>query len=82
MQSMTVYDAYRLMQHMGDTFNIIHRMGCLLQQYTVDMYSKVEAAQLMFIWHNQQKLWTELYNGLADALHDQDVNVDGAHIGK
>ena len=76
------YYAYRLMQCMGDTNNIIHKMGQLFQQYTVDMYSKVEAAWLMFLWHNQQKLWAELYSSLMDALHDQDVNVDGAQIGK
>ena len=76
------YYAYRLMQHSGDTFILIHRMGHLFQQYTVDMYSKVEAAQLMFIWHNQQKLWAELYRSLVDALHDQDANFNGAQIGK
>ena len=46
------YYAYRLMPHSGDTFNIVHRVGCLFQQYIVDMYSKVEAAHLNFIKHN------------------------------
>ena len=38
------YYRYRLMVKSGQTFNIIHRMGSLFQQYIVDMYSKVEAA--------------------------------------
>ena len=37
------YYTYRLMVRSGTTFNIIHRMGRLFQQYIVDMYSKVEA---------------------------------------
>ena len=35
------YYAYRLMLHSESTFNIVHRMGFLFQQYVVDMYSKV-----------------------------------------
>ena len=38
------YYPYRLMLHSGSTFNIVHRMGHLFQQYVVDMYSKVELA--------------------------------------
>ena len=33
------YYAYRLMAHSGDTFNIVHRVGHLFQQYIVGMYS-------------------------------------------
>ena len=54
------YYAYRLMLHSGSTFNIVHRMGCLFQQYVVDMYSKVEASWLWFIRNNQPKLHAEL----------------------
>ena len=36
---------------------------------------------MKFICQNQQKLQAELYSSLADVLHDQDVNVDGAQIG-
>ena len=76
------YYAYRLMPHSGHTFNIIHRLGHLFQQYIVDMYSKIEASRLLFIWHNQKKLHAELYCGLADALNVQGEDVDGAQIGK
>ena len=76
------YYAYRLMAHSGDTFNIVHRVGHLFQQYIVDMYSKVEAAHLAFIKYNQTKLCAEVYPGLADAIHDQDGGVDGSHIAR
>ena len=40
---------YRLMVHGGETFNIIHRLGRLFQQYIVDMYLKIEAERLYFL---------------------------------
>ena len=70
------------MAHSGDTFNIVHRVGHLFQQYIVDMYSRVEAACLAFINQNQRKLCAEVYQGLADAIHEQDGEVDGSHIGR
>ena len=39
------YYCYRLMVRSQNTFNIVHRMGRLFQQYIVDMYSKIEAAR-------------------------------------
>ena len=36
------YYRYRLMVHGDDSFNTIHRMGRLFQQYIVDMYAKIE----------------------------------------
>ena len=66
----------------GQTFNIIHRMGRLFQQYIVDMYSKVEAAQLSYIHFNQPKLHAEVYQGLSDAVHASDGNVDRSQLGR
>ena len=37
-----MYYQYRLMPQRGETFNSIHRMGRLFQQYVVDMYAKIE----------------------------------------
>ena len=74
------YYAYRLIS--GNTFNIVHRMGRLFQQYIVNMYSKVEAACLLYIRCNQSKLHAEVYQELADAICTQDGNVDGTQIGK
>ena len=76
------YYKYRLMVHSGDTFNIIHHMGRLFQQYVVDMYVKIEDGRLGFIQRNQSKLRADLYQGLADALQHSDGMVDGSHIGK
>ena len=76
------YYGYRLMVKSGDTFNIIHRMGHLFQQYIVDMYSKVEVAPLLYIHYNQSKLHAEVYQGLSDAVHASDGNVDGSQLGR
>ena len=76
------YYGYRLMIRSGATFNIIHRMGRLFQQYIVDMYSKVEAARLAYIRFNQTKLRAEVYKGLSDAIRESDGNVDGSRLGK
>ena len=76
------YYTYRLMAHSGDTFNIIHRMGHLFQQYIVDMYSKVEASHLSYIRFNQTKLHSEVYQGLSDALEGSDGNLDGLQLGR
>ena len=76
------YYAYHLMVHAGNTFNVLHRMGRLFQQYIVDMYSKVEAAHLSYIRFNQTKIHAELYQGLADAIQEHGGNIDGSQIGK
>ena len=76
------YYMYRLMIHGGDTFNTIHRIGRLFQQYVVDIYTKIEDGRLKFIQRNQSKLRAELYQGLADAVQMSDGTIDGSHIGK
>ena len=76
------YYSYRLMVRSANTFNIIHRMGRLFQQYIVDMYSKIEAARLAYIRYNQSKLHAEVYQGLSDAIQACDGNVDGSQLGK
>ena len=76
------YYCYRLMVRSKNTFNIVHRMGHLFQQYIVDMYSKIEAARLTFIRCHQSKLRAEVYQGLSDAIQGCDGNVDGSQLGK
>ena len=66
----------------GGTFNGIHRMGRLPQQYIVDMYVKIEGEQLRYLRNNQKALRADLYQGLADAINSLDGNVDGSQIGK
>ena len=75
------YYKYRLMVR-SDSFNPVHRMGRLFQQYIVDMYAKIEEQRLWFIRNNQNKLRTELYQGLADAVQSSDGEIDGTRIGK
>ena len=76
------YFKYRLMIQGGNTFNTIHRMGRLFQQYVVDNYAKIEDGRLQFIRGNQSKLRAELYQGLADSIESADDTVDGSHIVK
>ena len=76
------YYKYRLMVCGGGTFNTIHRMGRLFQQYVVDIYAKIEASRLQFIRENQSKLRAEVYQGLADAIQNSDGTIDGSGIGK
>ena len=76
------YYKYRLMIHGGDTFNTIHQMGRIFQQYVVDIYVKIEDARLKYIRGNQSKLRADLYQGLADALQNTDGIIDGSHVGR
>ena len=76
------YYKYRIMPQAGETFNVIHRMGRLFQQYIVDMYAKIELERLNYIRNHQTHLQAEVYQGLADAVQNSDSQVDGAHIGK
>ena len=39
------YYRYRLMSHSGDTFNTLHRMSRLFQQYIVDRYTTLEGGK-------------------------------------
>ena len=72
----------RLMICGDDTFNTIHRMGRLFQQFVVDMYARIEDGRLQFIRANQTKLRAELYQGLADVVQNSDGTVDASYIGK
>ena len=65
----------------GDTFNTIHRMVRLFQQYVVDVYAKIEEGRLKFIQVNQSKLRAELYQRLAD-VQNSDGTIDGSQIGR
>ena len=50
------YYKYRIMPHNDGTFNTIHRVGRLFQQYIVDMYSKIEGYRLQYIQYHQDEL--------------------------
>ena len=73
---------YRLMPQSGGTFNTIHRLGRLFQQYVVDMYAKIEFSRLQYLRFNQSQLCADLYQGLADAVVASDGQVDGSQLEK
>ena len=65
------YYAYRL-QVRENEWNVIMKSRRLLQQYAVDMWSKIEGGRLDWVRRNQT-IRAEKYNGLIDALNDNDL---------
>ena len=76
------YYKYGLMPQSGESFNTIHRMCRLFQQYVVDMYAKIESSRLQYLRFNQSQLCADLYQGLADAVVSSDGQPDGSLPGK
>ena len=76
------YYKYHLIPWGDTTFDVVHRMGRLFQQYIVDMYTKIECDRLQYTRHNQARLHAELYQGLPDATITADGITDGLQIGK
>ncbi|XP_072066915.1 uncharacterized protein [Arachis hypogaea] len=58
-----------------DHFTVL-QAGRLLQQYVVDNYLKIETGKLRRVRTRQKKLRAELYQGLQDALHTGETNVE------
>ncbi|CAF0883254.1 unnamed protein product [Brachionus calyciflorus] len=54
--------------------------GRLFHQFCVDMYVKIENSRLKYIQLNQDKLRSNLYQGLADAINNDDYNLE--NLGK
>jgi hypothetical protein len=48
----------------------------LYQEWIVDQYSKVESQQLFYIRNNQGPLRAAIYGGVADAVANNDANID------
>ncbi|XP_049315830.1 uncharacterized protein LOC125779235 [Bactrocera dorsalis] len=71
--SLMNYYASRLMIR-NNQDNYILRYRQLFHQYIVDMYAKIESERLRFIRYNQQKLRSEEYIHLRDAIVG---NIDG-----
>lgn len=71
------YYAYRLMVRENEE-NYILKCGKLFHQYSVDMYAKIETERLNYIKFNQQKLRSEEYIHLRDAINnDGNINEIG-----
>jgi hypothetical protein len=60
------YYSYRLQIRHGSW---LHTAGRLYQQYVVDQYSKIEQHHLNYLKLNQSTFRSELYKGVADAIH-------------
>ena len=58
--------------------NVLHRAGRLFQQYVVDQYLRVEHENLLFIRQYQAELRAECYQGIVDAMQED----NGARIGR
>jgi hypothetical protein len=48
----------------------------LYQEWVVDQYSKVESQRLFYIRNNQGPLRVAIYGGVADAIANNDANID------
>ena len=62
------------------TFNPILHDGRLFQQFVVDTYIKIERSRLDYMWHNQNKIRVDLYQGLLDCIQAGEQNGDA--VGK
>lgn len=71
--SMLMYGCYVLQFRPATmTNNMLLRAGRLLQQYVVDLYSRVEENNLKFLLHNQSKLRTDTYANFVDAADNNE----------
>ncbi|XP_020963370.1 uncharacterized protein LOC107606759 [Arachis ipaensis] len=73
--SCRTYNSYML-QIRPDDHSTVLQAGRLLQQYVVDNYVKIETEKLRWVQTRQKKLQAELYQGLQDALHTGETNVE------
>ncbi len=66
--------------HMHDRNPTSHALfvygKCLYQEWVVDQYSKVESQRLFYIRNNQGPLRAAIYGGVADAITNNDANID------
>ena len=67
------YYSYRI-QIRRDSPNSILKSTRLFHQYAVDMYVKIETDRLNFLRQNQDKIRSELYQGIWDAIFHGDNN--------
>ncbi|XP_074307245.1 uncharacterized protein LOC141642356 [Silene latifolia] len=73
------YYCYQLQIRPNDS-SILLRSGRLLQQYTVDMYIKIETTKLDYIRNNQNIICADLYQGIIDSYNSGYTR--GANIGR
>ena len=67
------YTPEELARHLNEPaciFDPVMHGGRLLQQFIVDMWQKILSERLLWFRRNQEKITTETFRGIADALHD------------
>lgn len=68
---------YRARLHIRkNEFSTLFYAGRLFQQYVVDAFTACECTRLNWIRSHQQELRADVYNGLQDALHREDVDLE------
>ncbi|KAH9745980.1 Purple acid phosphatase 8 [Citrus sinensis] len=66
--TMRQYYCFRLQQILNEGHTLL-QAGRLFQQYIVDCYMAIEEERFRWIRNNQQKLRSNLFSGLMDAVH-------------
>ncbi|KAH9691883.1 ATP-dependent DNA helicase [Citrus sinensis] len=66
--TMRQYYCFRLQQRLNEGHTLL-QAGRLFQQYIVDCYMAIEEERFRWIRNNQQKLRSDLFSGLMDAVH-------------
>ncbi|CAN0897211.1 ATP-dependent DNA helicase PIF1 [Linum grandiflorum] len=69
------YYCFRL-QYRSIEGKTLIRAGKALQHYCIDAFTTIEQNRLTYLRLNQKKLRSDLYNGLADALHRGDLTAN------
>ncbi|CAN0837888.1 ATP-dependent DNA helicase PIF1 [Linum grandiflorum] len=73
------YYCFRL-QYRNTEGKTLIRAGRALQHFCIDAFTTIEQNRLTYLRLNQKKLRSDLYNGLADALHR--VDLTACNIGR
>lgn len=71
--------SYTIQQRLSEGQTLV-RGGKLFHQYLVDAFTSIEGMRLDYIKHNQEKLRSEVYGGIVDAVHRGDR--DASDVGK
>ncbi|KAL9411119.1 hypothetical protein AB3S75_044830 [Citrus x aurantiifolia] len=77
--TMRQYYCFRLQQRLNEGHTLL-QAGRLFQQYIVDCYMAIEEERFRWIRNNPQKLRSDLFSGLMDAVHGGDS--DCSKVGK
>ncbi|EFO97109.1 hypothetical protein CRE_30483 [Caenorhabditis remanei] len=78
--NVTMREFYAFNLHVRKTFRPLFRAGKLMQQYVVDVWSRVEQNRLNFYMQNQASLRSEQMSGLQDYVAGEEKGPVGVRI--